>query len=146
MAICLNPAFTYAVCETEKGKLIVLDKLVDSLMERFNIADYKVVKTYQGTQLEYITCVHPLYPERESLVILGNHVTDEDGTGCVHTAPGHGLDDFYIGQKYGLPAYCPVDDKGCLTKDASERLAGKFVFDANKDVVMWFIAIHMMKE
>ncbi len=137
LAICLNPAFTYAVCQTEKGKLIVLDKLVDSLMERFNIADYKVVKTYQGTELEYITCVHPLYPERESLVILGNHVTDEDGTGCVHTAPGHGLDDFYIGQKYGLPAYCPVDDKGCLTKDASERLAGKFVFDANKDVVMW---------
>ena len=137
LAICLNPAFTYAVCETEKGKLIVLDKLVDSLMERFNITDYKVVKTYQGTELEYITCVHPLYPERESLVILGNHVTDEDGTGCVHTAPGHGLDDFYIGQKYGLPAYCPVDDKGCLTKDASERLAGKFVFDANKDVVMW---------
>ena len=137
LAICLNLAFTYAVCETEKGKLIVLDKLVDSLMERFNITDYKVVKTYQGTELEYITCVHPLYPERESLVILGNHVTDEDGTGCVHTAPGHGLDDFYIGQKYGLPAYCPVDDKGCLTKDASERLAGKFVFDANKDVVMW---------
>ena len=137
LAICLNPAFTYAVCETEKGKLIVLDKLVDSLMERFNITDYKVVKTYQGTELEYITCVHPLYPERDSLVILGNHVTDEDGTGCVHTAPGHGLDDFYIGQKYGLPAYCPVDDKGCLTKDASERLAGKFVFDANKDVVMW---------
>ena len=137
LAICLNPAFTYAVCETEKGKLIVLYKLVDSLMERFNITDYKVVKTYQGTELEYITCVHPLYPERESLVILGNHVTDEDGTGCVHTAPGHGLDDFYIGQKYGLPAYCPVDDKGCLTKDASERLAGKFVFDANKDVVMW---------
>ena len=137
LAICLNPAFTYAVCETEKGKLIVLDKLVDSLMERFNITDYKVVKTYQGTELEYITCVHPLYPERESLVILGNHVTDEDGTGCVHTAPGHGLDDFYIGQKYCLPAYCPVDDKGCLTKDASERLAGKFVFDANKDVVMW---------
>ena len=137
LAICLNPAFTYAVCQTEKGKLIVLDKLVDSLMERFNIADYKVVKTYQGTELEYITCVHPLYPERESLVILGNHVTDEDGTGCVHTAPGHGLDDFYIGQKYGLPAYCPVDDKGCLTKDASEKLAGKFVFDANKDVVMW---------
>ena len=137
LAICLNPAFTYAVCQTEKGKLIVLDKLVDSLMERFNITDYKVVKTYQGTELEYITCIHPLYPERESLVILGNHVTDEDGTGCVHTAPGHGLDDFYIGQKYGLPAYCPVDDKGCLTKDASERLAGKFVFDANKDVVMW---------
>ena len=109
LAICLNPAFTYAVCQTEKGKLIVLDKLVDSLMERFNITDYKVVKTYQGTELEYITCVHPLYPERESLVILGNHVTDEDGTGCVHTAPGHGLDDFYIGQKYGLPAYCPVN-------------------------------------
>ncbi len=137
LAICLNPAFTYAVVKTEKGKLIVLDKLVDQLMKEFGLTDYEVIKTYNGQQLEYITTRHPLYPERTSLVILGNHVTDEDGTGCVHTAPGHGLDDFYIGQKYGLPAYCPVDDKGCLMEEAGERLKGKFVFDANKDVVIW---------
>ncbi|MDO4377610.1 MAG: isoleucine--tRNA ligase [Erysipelotrichia bacterium] len=137
LAICLNPSFTYAVVKTSKGKLIVLEKMVDKLMQKFNLTDYEVLKTFTGQQLEYITTRHPLYPEKTSLVILGNHVTDEDGTGCVHTAPGHGLDDFYIGQKYGLPAYCPVDDKGCLTAQAGERLAGKFVFDANKDVVMW---------
>lgn len=137
LAICLNPAFTYAVVQTEKGKLIVLEKMVDQLMNKFGLENYKTIKTYSGQQLEFITTRHPLYPERTSLVILGNHVTDEDGTGCVHTAPGHGLDDFYIGQKYGLQAYCPVDDKGCLTSQAGERLAGKFVFDANKDVVEW---------
>ena len=137
LAICLNPEFEYAVVETEKGKLIVLSTMVDKLMEKFGLAQYKVLRLIKGKELEYVTCSHPLYPEKESLVILGNHVTDEDGTGCVHTAPGHGLDDFYVGVKYGLEAYCPVDDKGCLTSEAGERLAGKFVFDANKDVVMW---------
>ena len=132
--ISLNPAFTYAVVECEKGKLIMLDKLVDSLMEKFGISEYKVIKEYKGQDLEYVTCVHPLYSDRESLVMVGNHVTDEDGTGCVHTAPGHGLDDFIIGTKYGLPPLCPVDDKGCMTAEAGDWLEGQFVFDANKTV------------
>ena len=72
--------------------------------------------------------------DRESLVILGDHVTADAGTGCVHTAPGFGADDFFVGMKYGLPAYCNVDEKGNMTQEAGEWLAGQYVEDANKTV------------
>lgn len=135
LAICLNEGYEYALVETPKGKLIVLNELVDSLMEKFEITEYQVIKLFKGKELEMITCQHPLY-ERESLVILGDHVTAEAGTGCVHTAPGFGADDFFIGQKYGLPAYCNVDEHGCMMADAGEWLAGQYVDDANKTVTM----------
>ncbi|MFR5912998.1 MAG: isoleucine--tRNA ligase, partial [[Clostridium] innocuum] len=79
------------------------------------------------------TCQHPLY-DRESLVILGDHLTADAGPGCVHTAPGFGADDFFIGQKYGLPAYCNVDEHGCMMEDAGDWLKGQYVDDANKTV------------
>ena len=135
LAICLNEAYDYALVKTEKGNLVVLASKVDELLAKFNLDNLGVIKTMKGKELEGITVSHPFYPQRPSVVILGNHVTDEDGTGCVHTAPGHGLEDFYVGLKYGLKAFCPVDDKGCLTEEAGEDLAGKFVLDANKDVV-----------
>ena len=135
LAICLNASYDYALVETEKGKLIVLDTLVDELMAKFEITDYKVVNHYKGSELEYITCQHPLY-DRESLVILGDHVTADSGTGCVHTAPGFGADDFFVGQKYNLPAYCNVDEHGCMMEDCGEWLAGQYVDDANKTVTM----------
>ncbi|MDD8048550.1 MAG: isoleucine--tRNA ligase [Thomasclavelia sp.] len=135
LAICLNAKFNYALVETSKGKLIVLDELVDSLMEKFEITDYKVINHYKGSELEMITCQHPLY-DKESLVILGDHVTNDSGTGCVHTAPGFGADDFFIGQKYGLPAYCNVDEHGCMMKDCGEWLEGQYVDDANKTVTV----------
>ena len=135
LAICLNASYNYALVETEKGKLIVLDTLVDELMAKFEITDYKVVNYYKGSELEYITCLHPLY-DRESLVILGDHVTADSGTGCVHTAPGFGADDFFVGQKYNLPAYCNVDEHGCMMEDCGEWLAGQYVDDANKTVTM----------
>lgn len=134
LAICLNDAFDYAVVQTEKGKLIFLEKKIDELLQKFGLTNQGILKTFKGKDLEYITVKHPFYPERPSLVILGNHVTDEDGTGCVHTAPGHGADDFYVGMKYGLKAYCPVDEKGCMTKEAGDFLEGLFVDDANKVV------------
>ncbi|MDD6466991.1 MAG: isoleucine--tRNA ligase, partial [Erysipelotrichaceae bacterium] len=136
LAICLNEAFTYCVVQTEKGKLILLESKVDELLPRFHLENQGILKTFKGKELEGITVKHPFYPERPSVIILGNHVTDEDGTGCVHTAPGHGLEDFYVGVRYGLKAFCPVDEKGCLTKEAGDWLEGKFVFDANKDVTM----------
>ena len=135
LAICLNASYNYALVETEKGKLIVLDTLVDELMAKFEITDYKVVNHYKGSELEYITCQHPLY-DRESLVILGDHVTADSGTGCVHTAPGFWADDFFVGQKYNLPAYCNVDEHGCMMEDCGEWLAGQYVDDANKTVTM----------
>ncbi|SJZ94744.1 isoleucine--tRNA ligase [Anaerorhabdus furcosa] len=134
LAICLNEAFDYAVVQTEKGKLIFLENKVDELLAKFGLTNQGILKTFKGKELEYITVKHPFYPERPSLIILGNHVTDEDGTGAVHTAPGHGADDFYVGMKYGLKAYCPVDEKGCMMKEAGDFLEGLFVDDANKVV------------
>lgn len=135
LAICLNANFVYALVETEKGKLVVLETMVDELMAKFEIKDYQVVDHFKGSQLEYITCQHPLY-DKESLVILGDHVTADSGTGCVHTAPGFGADDFFVGQKYGLPAYCNVDEHGCMMEDCGEWLAGQYVEDANKTVTL----------
>lgn len=133
LAICLNAEMEYAVVDTEKGKLIFLLKMVDELCDKFKLEKRVVLKTFKGSQLEGIKTKHPFY-DRESIVILGDHVTDDAGTGCVHTAPGHGVDDFIIGQKYGLEAFCPVDEKGCLTAEAGEFLEGLFVDDANKVV------------
>ena len=135
VAITLNPGLDYAVVECEKGKLIMLNKLVDSLMEKFGISEYRVLRTYKGSELEYVTVRHCLYDDKQSVVCLANYVTDEDGTGCVHTAGGHGIDDFNTTQKYGLPTVCPVDEKGCMTEEAGDWLKGLFVFDANKVIV-----------
>ncbi len=134
LAICLNADFTYAVVQSEKGKFIVLEELVDSLWEKFGLSEKNIVKTYKGKELEGITAQHP-FMNRTSLVILGDHVTADAGTGCVHTAPGHGVDDFNVGMKYGLEAFCPVDEKGCMMKEAGAFLEGQYVDDANKIVV-----------
>ncbi len=135
LAICLHPQFTYALVECEKGKLIVLAEMVDALWEKFELKEKKLLNTFQGKELELITTKHPLY-DRESLIIMGDHVTADAGTGCVHTAPGFGADDFYVGMKYGLSAYCNVDEKGCMMEDCGEWLAGQYVEDANKTVTM----------
>ena len=134
MAICLNPLYDYAVVNTEKGKLVVLESKVDELLNKFELSNLGIVKTFKGKDLEGITTKHPLY-DRTSVIICGDHVTDEDGTGCVHTAPGHGMEDFIVGCKYNVPVFCPVDEKGKLTEEAGERLKGMFVFDANPVVV-----------
>lgn len=137
--ICLNANLIYAVVNTEKGKLIMLESKVDELCEKFKLEKHDILKTYKGSELEYITCVHPFkdldpYYDRETLVILGDHVTDEAGTGCVHTAPGHGVDDFNVGMLYKLPVLCPVDDKGLMMAEAGDFLAGQHVDKANKTV------------
>lgn len=146
LAISLHPQLEYVVVKTSKGKLIVAKSLVDKLLEKFELENEGILNTFKGKELEYITTTHPLYPEKESLIIVGEHVTDEDGTGCVHTAPGHGLDDYYVGLKYGLEAYCPVDEKGCMTSDAGEELEGLFVEDCSKKVnSLLFASGHILK-
>lgn len=133
LAICLNPRMEYALVESEKGNLVVLKELIDSLWEKLELKEKKILKTFRGEHLEGITTKHPFY-DRESLVIMGNHVTADAGTGCVHTAPGHGEDDFVVGMKYGLPAFCPVDEQGKMTEEAGDFLVGQYVDDANKTV------------
>ncbi|CAM5273522.1 isoleucine--tRNA ligase [Bacillus safensis FO-36b] [Bacillus safensis subsp. safensis] len=85
--------------------------------QRSGFEEYEVVKTLKGKELDNVVAEHPIYG-RGSLVMLGDHVTTDAGTGCVHTAPGHGEDDFIVGMKYGLDVLCPVDEKGVMTDEA----------------------------
>ncbi len=136
LAISLNPDFDYAKVKTEKGNLIVLKEFVDDLMTLFELENTEIINTYKGKELEYVLTRHPLYQDKTSLIICGEHVSNDAGTGCVHTAPGHGVDDFIIGQQYNLPAYCPVDEQGKMTEEAGELLAGLHVDEANKVITM----------
>ncbi len=115
LAISVHPEIEYAVVKTEKAKYVVAKELVSKLTEEFDWKDVEILKIIKGKELEYVKCKHPLY-DRISLVILGEHVTNE-ATGCVHTAPGHGEDDFNVGKKYGLDILCIADEQGKLTKD-----------------------------
>ncbi|HHU27890.1 TPA: isoleucine--tRNA ligase [bacterium] len=134
LAICLNPSLEYGVYETDKGVFVFLDSLKEELSELLELNILKVRKVLLGSEFEYVTTKHPLY-RRGSLVILGDHVTAETGTGCVHTAPGHGDEDFIVGQKYGLEVLCPVDEKGYMTSEAGEEFAGLFYEECNKKIV-----------
>ncbi len=134
LAICLNPDLTYGLFETDKGKLVFLESLKDTLKEELNLHEIKLIKTFKGKELEYIKTKHPLY-DRDSLIILGNHVTSDAGTGCVHTAPGHGEDDYNVSKLYNIPPYCPVDEHGRMDSSVGKELSGMFYEDANKEVL-----------
>jgi len=133
LAICLHPDFAYNLLAVGKEKYIVAQELQDSFLEVLGNPEYSVEKTLRGEQLEGIVCQHPLY-DRASVVILGDHVTTEQGTGCVHTAPGHGVEDFEVGKKYGLDILSPVDDQGKFTAEAGQ-FAGLFIEKGNKAVI-----------
>ncbi len=133
LAIALNKEFEYSLVQAGGRQLVLASKLVDEVMKTCEIAEYQVVQTWKGEELEGVICQHPFY-DRESPLIFGDHVTLDAGTGCVHTAPGHGEDDFRIGQQYGLGVLCPVDEKGRMTKEAP-GFEGLFYEDANKKVV-----------
>lgn len=132
--IALHPNMEYALINTNKGKLIVLNELVEELMPKFNIDEYSIEKTFKGKELESITTIHPLYDDRESLVVLADYVTADAGTGCVHTAPAFGVDDFNTGMRYGLDMDVNVDEQGKLMASTGKELEGQYVEDANKTV------------
>ncbi len=134
VAICLNKDFTYQLLEVGNEKWLLGEPLLQNFLKEAEIGEYKVLAEYKGSDLEYITCYHPLYKERESLVILGEHVTDEAGTGAVHTAPGHGVDDFNVCRLYNLPVISPLDNSGHLTEEAGQ-FEGLSTDEANKAIV-----------
>jgi isoleucyl-tRNA synthetase len=107
--------------------------LINELTRKLNWETVETLKDVKGLELENMTYKHPLY-DRVSPVVLGHHVTTEGGTGLVHTAPGHGEDDFLIGQNYGLDILCPVDPKGYMTSEAG-KYEGIFIEDCNKEVI-----------
>ncbi len=120
VAICVGPDFKYNVVRAGDEFYIVADKLCESAMGKASIGDYQAVGSLTGAELELMTAEHP-FLDRESLVIVGDHVTLETGTGCVHTAPGHGVEDFDICQNYKqIDVIVPVDENGVLTAEAGQ--------------------------
>ncbi|TQR20816.1 isoleucine--tRNA ligase [Psychrobacillus vulpis] len=130
--IALHPEVEYAVVHAKDSKYVVAKDLVESVATELGWEEYSVERTLAGEKMERIIAKHPLY-DRDSLVILGDHVTTESGTGCVHTAPGHGEDDFYVGKAYGLDVLSPVDDRGVMTAEAP-GFEGLFYDTANKAI------------
>ncbi|WP_300316701.1 isoleucine--tRNA ligase [Idiomarina sp.] len=138
-AVTLAEGLEYTLVQIEADgeqpaeRVILADDLVTDCMERWNIAHYHKLGFCKGKDLEGLQLQHPLF-DLQVPIILGDHVTTESGTGCVHTAPGHGVDDFLVGQKYGLEVYNPVGDNG-VYKDDTPLFAGQHVFKANEPIV-----------
>lgn len=133
-AVSLHPDLVYAEVQTEKGKLVFLESMVDKLLAQFKLENQGVLRTFRGKELENVT-YHHVVLDKECPIILGTHVTDEDGTGCVHTAGGHGLDDYYVCQNYGIAPICTVDEKGYMNEEAGSLCQGLFFEDCSKVII-----------
>jgi len=132
LAVALHPEFDYVALDTEKGVLIVAEGLKDSFLKAVGLSG-EVIATFKAAALERKRCKHPFY-DRDSTILLGEHVTLEAGTGCVHTAPGHGQEDYELALKEGLEIYNPVDNHGKYIQNL-EFFGGQFVFAANPAVI-----------
>lgn len=139
LAVAVNPDLKYGVVEAQAGNvsyryLLVAVELVERLSQLL-ATPLKVKATVSGKDLEHCTYQHPLFDRTSPIVIGGDYVTTESGTGLVHTAPGHGMDDFVVGQRYGLPVLSPVDDRGIFTEEAGEFQGLNVLKDANPAII-----------
>ena len=134
LAISLNPNMEYSLVDTNKGKMILMTSLIEDVSKSLELEDIITLKTMKGSELEGVTTQHPLY-DRLSPILMGDHVTAEAGTGSVHTAPDHGVDDFNVAQKYDIHPISPVNAQGILTEVTGE-FAGLTFEEANKAVTM----------
>ena len=136
-AVSMNPQFEYVLVSChlagQRRYLIVADELLEDVMRRYEANDYQILGTAKGEVLAGLLLQHP-FLSREVPIILGDHVTAEAGTGNVHTAPAHGLDDYVVGQKYHLPQDCPVDARSCFV-EGTPIVAGLHVFKANEPII-----------
>jgi len=135
VAICVHPEFEYVAARIKKtGDVFILAHyLLNSFLTECKMQDAEILAKWKGAELEGLVCRHPLM-DTKSVVILGDHVTLEQGTGCVHTAPGHGYEDYLMLLKYNLPMVMPVDDNGCFTEEFP-LMKGKLVWDANNLII-----------
>ena len=132
--ITVNPGFDYSVAQVGDKRYVVGTERLEAVAEELGWKDYEVVQHLKGTEMDHMVAKHPLY-DRDSILMNAMHVTASDGTGLVHTASGFGEDDYNVAQKYGIPVYSPMDDKGCFTEDINDPdLVGLFYDDANKVV------------
>ena len=137
LAISAHPDFVYGLYQTNKGKLVFLKEFEETLSKELDLGEIKLLKEFKGQELELVVCKHPFY-DRDSLVIVGTHVTNDAGTGLVHTAPGHGVEDYQVCLNYpgkGLEPYCPVDEKGFMMPGTGEGIEGLFYEKANDAVL-----------
>ena len=132
VAVAVHPDFSYSYIKTAKGNLIIADVRL-SVLEQMGIDKYEVIKNFKGKDLEGIVYDHP-FGLRSGKVVLANYVSSEEGTGLVHTAPGHGQEDYQTGLKYGLDIVMPVDARGKFDSSAGE-FVGQNVYDANKAII-----------
>lgn len=133
LAVAVHPDLLYVLAEGTDGYYLVAEALLSSVAEMAGKGEMKVLRKMPGRELEGLVAGHP-FMERESPLILGGHVTVDAGTGLVHTAPGHGQEDYEVGQQYGLDIYSPVDENGRF-EESIDRLGGINVFDANPVVM-----------
>ncbi|MGD0624642.1 MAG: isoleucine--tRNA ligase [Thermodesulfobacteriota bacterium] len=132
LAIAFHPDYSYVAAEVNGEVWILAEALLEQVMAQAGKTKYTVLAKFPGKQVEGLKCRHP-FIDRESVLILANYITLDTGTGCVHTAPGHGQEDYESGIQYNIPIYSPVDDQGRFTSDVP-FFAGQFVFDANEAV------------
>lgn len=136
MAIAVHPRETYVIAKAKNGEnYIVAEALLSKtmLMAGFEPSDYEVVVSFAGGDFEYMTAQHP-FIDRESLLVTAEYVTMDSGTGCVHTAPGYGADDYYTGMRYKMDIIVPVDDKGYQGEEAG-KFAGQFYAKSNETIL-----------
>lgn len=146
LALTVNPKFEYGLFATDKGKLIFLCSLKEQLVATLGLTKCELLKSFRGQEMEFMSVHHPLY-DRESTLICNSFVTEDSGTGIVHTAPDHGLDDFNACLKYGIKPFCPVDGRGYMHLKEGDPLNGLFYAEANDKVVELLQANgHLLKE
>ncbi len=141
LAVAMHPEYDYVALETEKGVLVVAEGLKDSFLATTGLTG-AVIATFSATLLERKRCKHPFY-DRDSIILLGEHVTLDAGTGCVHTAPGHGQEDYELALKEGLEVYNPVDNHGKYISTL-EFFGGQQVFAANQSVIDKLIEVEAL--
>ncbi len=134
LAVALHPDFEYDIFEYNNELYIAASRLVPVITEKFGWNSYKTVERVKGNVFEGLKAEHPIFDDKESVFVLADYVTLEQGTGCVHTAPGHGEEDYLTGLKYNLEIYAPVDDEGKFDGSV-EKYKGIHVFDANPLIV-----------
>ena len=133
-AISVHPEHNYSIVKTEKGNLLLATDLIESALTALELTNEGVIAEVAGRELENLTAQHPLIAERQVPIILGDHVTTDSGTGLVHTAPGHGLDDYIVGLQYGLEVENPVGGNGVYL-DTAAVFAGEHIYKANPKII-----------
>lgn len=133
LGVSLHPELYYAAVQVGEEVLILAEGLMSLVLEKFGVKEYMVIEKFKGKRLNGLKARHP-FIERDSLVMNGEHVTLDAGSGAVHTAPGHGQEDYEVGLRYGLAVYAPVDHKGRFTSEAAD-FSGQHVHKADKGII-----------